>query len=130
MLATLFGNPWFLGLLAGGTIFLGLPIARLGGVSAKTKAFLNAVSTGILIFLLVEITGHLIEEIEDLVEAAFLTGQGSGVAFRYGGLFVLGFSVGLLSLVFFENKYIGAAKDNPAPGKRAKQLAIMIASAP
>ncbi len=127
MMETLFGNPWFLGLLAGGTIVLGLPIARLSRISTKTKSFLNAISTGILIFLLVEITGHLIEEIEDLVESAFLTGSGADAAFRYGGLFILGFSIGLLGLVFFENRYLGRAKDNPAPGKRAKQLALMIA---
>ena len=57
--------PWLLGLLAGGTIFLGLPVARLRDVTTRTKAFLNAVSTGVLIFLLVEITGHLLEEMEE-----------------------------------------------------------------
>ncbi len=123
----LFQLPWVLGLFAGGTIFLGLPIARLGRVSQKTKAFLNALSTGILIFLLVEITGHLIEELEEMVETAVTSGVGTPIAFCYGGLFVLGFSLGLLSLVFFEQRFIGAAKDQVAPGKRAKQLALMIA---
>ncbi len=120
-------HPWMLGLLAGGTIFLGLPIARLSHVSAKTKAFLNAVSTGILIFLLVEITGHLIEEIEGLVEAAVITHAGWPTALRYAGLFTLGFAVGLLGLVLFEQRFIGSAKDKTTPGVRAKQLAIMIA---
>lgn len=120
-------HPWVLGLIAGGTIFLGLPIAKLGKVSPKVKAFLNALSTGILIFLLVEITGHLIEEIEELVEAAVVTGAGTELAWRYGGLFVLGFTVGLLGLVFFEQKFIGAAKDHQAPAKRGRQLALMIA---
>ena len=55
---------WMLGLLAGGTIVLGLPIARLRDVSPKLKGFLNAISTGVLIFLLVEIAGHLLEDIE------------------------------------------------------------------
>lgn len=118
--------PWLLGLIAGGTIVLGLPIAKLGRVSIKTKAFLNALSTGILIFLLVEITGHLIEEIEELVEGAVVTGTGGARAYGYGALFVLGFSLGLLGLVFFEQRFIGAAKDEGVPGKRAKQLALMI----
>ena len=61
MYATLLG----LGLLAGGTIVLGLPIARLRSVTPKTRALLNAMATGILVFLLVEMTGHLIEEVEE-----------------------------------------------------------------
>ena len=119
-------TPALLGLFAGGTIVLGLPIARLRRVSTKAKAFLNALATGILIFLLVEITGHLIEELEEMVETAVTSGVGTPIAFWYGGLFVLGFSLGLLSLVFFEQRFIGAAKDQVAPGKRAKQLALMI----
>lgn len=127
MTTSFFQAPWFLGLLAGGTIFLGLPIAKLTKVSAKTKGFLNALSTGILIFLLVEITGHLIEEIEELVEGAVVGGGGTGLAWRYGGLFVLGFSLGLLGLVFFEQRFIGPAKDQQTPARRSKQLALMIA---
>ncbi len=127
MFTGLFGKPLFLGLIAGGTIFLGLPIARLSRISAKTKAFLNAISTGILIFLLVEISGHLIEQIESLVETAVTTGAGFAGALRYGGLFVFGFSLGLLGLVFFEQRFLGSGKDEKAPGKRAKQLALMIA---
>jgi len=127
MVVLLFNQPWFLGLLAGGTIFLGLPIARLNQVSPKIKGFLNAVSTGILIFLLVEITGHLINEIEQLVEPAILTGASAGIAFKYASLFIVGFSVGLLGLVYFEQKFLGSAKDKPSPRAHAKQLALMIA---
>ena len=120
-------SPWFLGILAGGTIFLGLPIARLRNVTTKTKAFLNAISTGILIFLLVEITGHLLEEIEEFIEgAAGGTGAWRSVL-GYGGLFVAGFSIGLLGLVYFERKYLGTAKDGIAARTRAQQLAMMIA---
>ena len=119
--------PWLLGLLAGGTIFLGLPVARLRDVTTKTKAFLNAVSTGILIFLLVEITGHLLEETEELIEAAVHNGTSLAGAFRYGGLFALGFSLGLLGMVYFERRYLGTAKNGIAPRTRATQIAMMIA---
>lgn len=127
MFEGLWSQAWFLGLFAGGTIVLGLPVAKLTKVSSTLKAFLNALSTGILIFLLVEITGHLIEEIEELVEGAVVAGAGAPQAIQYGGLFVLGFSLGLLGLVWFERRFIGAAKEETAPGKRAKQLALMIA---
>jgi len=120
-------DTWLLGLLAGGTIFLGLPVARLRNVTTKTKAFLNAVSTGILIFLLVEITGHLLEEIEELVEEAVEHGAAWTGAFRLGGLFMAGFSLGLLGLVYFERRFLGTAKNGIAPKTRAKQVAMMIA---
>ena len=121
-----FQTPWLLGLFAGITIFLGLPIARLKHVSHKTKAFLNAISTGILVFLLVEITGHLLEEIEGSLGRA-LTGQsGWDSVIQQGGLFLLGFSIGLLGLVYFERRFLGSAKDIP-PKRQSRHVAMMIA---
>ena len=120
-------SPWLLGLLAGGTILLGLPVARLHDVTAKTKAFLNAASTGILIFLLVEITGHLLEEIEELIEHAIDGEAPWAGAMHAGALFIAGFSLGLLGLVAFERRYLGTARDGLAPKARAQQIALMIA---
>ena len=45
-----------LGAIAGCTIFLGLPFAFLKNLSQRVRGFLTAMSTGILAFLLVEIT--------------------------------------------------------------------------
>lgn len=122
-------GAWALGILAGGTIFLGLPVARLRAVTVKTKAFLNAASTGILIFLLVEIAGHVLEDIEEVVEhAAEGTAPWSDLL-PSGGLFVLGFALGLLGLVWFERRYLGGAKNGVGvpPARKAKQTAMMIA---
>ncbi len=119
-------QPWLLGLLAGVTIFLGFPVARIRRVSTKARALLNAISTGILIFLLVEISGHVLEEIEELIERAAAGQPGMTEAIQLGGLFALGFSVGLLGLVYFERRFIGEAKDVP-PLRRSKQVATMIA---
>jgi len=116
-----------LGLLAGGTIFLSLPVARLRNVNEKTKGFLNAISTGILVFLLVEITGHLLEEIEDLLLAATEGRHTLPDALLFGSLLLGGFSLGLLSLVFFEQRYLGVAKNGIAPKRRAHQIAMLIA---
>ena len=118
---------WGLGLLAGGTIFLGLPIARLRRVAPKTKGFLNAISTGVLIFLLVEMTGHLLENIEELIQGAVGRHIALTDAFRLGGVFAVGFSIGLLGLVYFERHFLGTANNGIAPKTRAKQLAMMIA---
>ena len=118
---------WLLGLLAGGTILCGLPIARLRHVSVKTKAFLNAVSTGVLIFLLVEMGGHLLEGIEDLVMDAVDRGTSLAPALREGGLLALGFSIGLLGLVWFEQRFLKRAHQDQIPAVRAKQIALLIA---
>jgi ZIP family zinc transporter len=129
LLSELLHTPWALGLFAGITIFLGLPIAKFKTLTPTTKAFLNAISTGILIFLMVEITGHLIEEVEEVVEA-WAAGTGGSLALvgRYLGLFVAGFSLGLLGLVYFEERFLGSAKDETADaGTRARQLSLLIA---
>jgi ZIP family zinc transporter len=118
----------WLGLLAGGTIVLGLPIARVRDVSKKMKGFLNAVSTGILIFLLVEISGQVVEDVEEMVEEAIEHGEALAQAIGYGGLCALGFALGLLGLVWFERRYLSpSAKNGEAPKTRAKQVAMMIA---
>ena len=40
-----------MGAIAGFTIFLGLPLARARSVSLPVKGFLNAIATGVLLFL-------------------------------------------------------------------------------
>ena len=117
----------FLGFIGGVTIVLGLPVALMRGVTIQWRAFLNAVSTGILIFLLVEITGHVLEGIEDLLKAATGGHPTWPDVLRFGGLFIVGMSVGLLGLVWFEHRFIGAGKDMLPPKQRAQQLALMIA---
>src|SRR5256885_6156711 len=47
-----------LGAIAGGTIFLGLPVARLRGLPTAVQGVLNAFATGILVFLLWDILSH------------------------------------------------------------------------
>jgi ZIP family zinc transporter len=106
--------PLKLGLIAGGTIFLGLPVARWKSLSDKTRAFLNAVSTGILIFLLVEIMGNAVEWIEDLFQSASAGYPKLGDALTFSGLLIAGLAVGLLGMIFFENYFIRSGKDNPS----------------
>ena len=56
-----------LGGIAGITIFLGLPFARVR-LSTAAKAMLNAIATGILLFLLWDVLSHAIEPIEEALE--------------------------------------------------------------
>jgi ZIP family zinc transporter len=47
-----------LGAVAGVTIFLGLPVARMRGLPKSVQGFFNAFATGILIFILWDILSH------------------------------------------------------------------------
>ena len=47
-----------LGAIAGFTIFIGLPLGRVRAAMPRTKAFLNALAIGILIFLLWDVLTH------------------------------------------------------------------------
>ena len=53
-----------LGAIAGLTIYLGLPVGRIRGLSEKARSFLSMTSAGILIFLFFDIFHKLAEPIE------------------------------------------------------------------
>ena len=115
-----------LGGLAGVTIYLGLPLGRLTGLSAKTRTFLSMASTGILLFLLFEVFSHVAEPIEDLLLAAPSTPGGYA---RFGILlftFAFGFSLGLFSLIAFERSFIKSHKTAELP-QSPFRLSLMIA---
>ena len=71
---------------------------RRGG--ARFKTFLNGLSAGILVFLLLEIFGHSFEPVEEAFEE-FTDGAASfGHFASFGAVFAVGFGVGLLGLVY------------------------------
>jgi zinc transporter, ZIP family len=85
-----------LGAIAGGTIFLGLPIGRMQNLPASTRAGLSALATGILIFLLWDVLSGAVEPIESALDARHW-GRFSWLAM----LGVAGFSLGLMGLVHY-----------------------------
>jgi ZIP family zinc transporter len=89
-----------LGAIAGFTIFLGLPLGRVRLASLRTRAFLNAASAGILVFLLFEILGHATEPVEQAVERAAEGEAGWGQFAALGLVYAVGFGVGLLGLLY------------------------------
>jgi ZIP family zinc transporter len=94
------GQTILLGAIAGSTIFLGLPLGRLRNPRPGLKSFLNALSAGILLFLLFEIFHGSFEPVEEAVEHAH-EGEGSWSSVAgIGAVFVAGFGGGLLSLLY------------------------------
>jgi ZIP family zinc transporter len=90
----------FLGAIAGFTIFLGLPLGRLQNPRPTLKAALNAISAGILLFLLFEIFHGAFEPVEEAVEHLHEGDGGWGSVFGLGAVFLGGLAVGLLSLLY------------------------------
>jgi ZIP family zinc transporter len=114
------GQIIFLGAIAGFTIFLGLPIARIKNPPRTLQGFLNAVSTGILFFLLYDVLSKAIDPVN------------SALTHRYIGSFVVnlivliaGLTVGLLALVFFEQRFL---RREPGSAPSGTSLGYMIAS--
>lgn len=125
-----------LGAIAGATIFLGLPVGRIRAQLPRTRAWLNSLATGILVFLLWDVLAHAWEPID-----TGLADKNVGRAVGLGLIFVVGLGVGLMSLVYFD-RFIArraAGRMRPGPGAAtagelsgipattARSLALMIA---
>lgn len=121
-----FASTVLLAAIAGFTIYLGLPIARLSNPPRALQALLNAVATGILVFLLWDIISKASEPIEESLGAARSGDSGNFVTLLI--LFALGLGIGLLSLVYFESRYLRRTKRDVSTNEATPyQLAIMIA---
>jgi ZIP family zinc transporter len=85
-----------LGAIAGFTILIGLPVARIR-MSAAARTGMSALATGILLFLFWDILSHAVGPIEQRLQE-HRWGSFSWLAF----LGLAGFTVGLMSLGYYE----------------------------
>jgi ZIP family zinc transporter len=102
-----------LGALAGSTIFLGLPLARMRLLTEKARVALAMFSVGILVFLLVDVLAHGF----GIAEAAmtdFHNGDGTFLhAAALALLFTGGFALGSAGLGVFERRVRSKAPGHP-----------------
>jgi zinc transporter, ZIP family len=131
-------ETFLLGGIAGGTIFLGLPMARIRGLRLGVRASMTAVATGILIFLLWDVLSGGVEPVE-----AALDERHWGTFALRAALLAGGFALGLMSLVYYD-WWLKCRRSSPmiGPGAAAveefvqrhaavspaKQLALLIAT--
>jgi zinc transporter, ZIP family len=114
-----------IGGVAGFSIFLGLPVARLRGLSTHLQGFLNALALGVLIFLLWDILSHASSPVEASLVAVR---HGRPAAFALLILiFAGGLAVGLLALTYSNRLLIGRAK-GVAGQASPRGLALAIAT--
>src|SRR5262249_51947346 len=78
--------------------FLGLPVARMRNLSPRVAAALNAVATGILIFLFWDVVSAGVEPVETHLQA-----HSWGAFIGYATLLTLGVAAGMMSLVYYDN---------------------------
>src|SRR5487761_1261938 len=117
------GTAVLLGAIAGGTIFLGLPVARLRGLAKSVQGFLNAFATGILVFLLWDILSHAGDKVQLAVTGARAGDSGPFVIIAV--IFAVGVAAGLLGLVYFNRAIFGGLKHGTnSPSPQSLSLAI------
>jgi zinc transporter, ZIP family len=112
-----------LGAVAGATIFIGLPVGRIRGISKTVQGMLNAIATGVLLFLLWDILSHAAAPVETAL-AGIRRGDRSFAALLV--IFAAGLGIGLLGLVYFNARLFGRTKNAPPAAPRT--LAMMIAT--
>ncbi|HEY4267829.1 MAG TPA: ZIP family metal transporter [Galbitalea sp.] len=97
-----FGQLLILGLVAGVTIFLGLPIGRVTRRSDGLVLVLNAITIGVLVFLLWDVLSHAIEPVETALTASAVGRSPWGAFVGLAAIFVAALAVGLLGLVAYD----------------------------
>src|SRR2546423_674219 len=120
-----FSETVLLGALAGFTIYLGLPVARLQLLGSRTRVALAMFSVGILVFLLVDVLSHGFGLSEKAV-SAYKDGKGSfGHAAALSLLLVGGFAAGSAGLGIIERRLRPrAAVQPPIAGGAADALTV------
>src|SRR5437016_8697 len=91
------GHILLLGAIAGATIFLGLPVARMRSLGANARSGLSALATGILVFLFWDVMSKAVEPID-----ATLHAHHWGKFGEFAALGAVGFIAGLMSLVYYD----------------------------
>jgi zinc transporter, ZIP family len=109
-----FGETVLLGALAGFTIFLGLPVARMRLLGTRARVGLAMFAVGVLAFLLADVMEHAFGIVEEAVEE-FADDEGSfGEALGLTLLLCAGFLAGTAGLGFLEAR-IRARDATPPP---------------
>ena len=111
-----------LGAFAGLTIFIGLPLGRVRARMPRTKAFLNALAIGILIFLLWDVLTNAWEPTDEA-----LGHHHYATAVTYGTVMLVCVGAGLLGLVYFDRwmKHRAARLRPEGPGAATARPAVI-----
>src|SRR5436190_12691372 len=99
-----FGETVVLGALAGFTIYLGLPLARLRLLGDRSRVALAMFAVGVLAFLFIDVMGHGIEILEHAVTGLSKGTESLGHTLVLGLLLGGGFAAGTAGLAVLERR--------------------------
>jgi ZIP family zinc transporter len=106
-----------LGVIAGVTILIGMPVGRASRLSGTVKLFLNAVAIGVLLFLVWDVLSGAWEPLDAALSAMHDDTGGVGPVLGYGTLFAVGLLVGLMGLVAYDRVILRRRRrTSPGPG--------------
>jgi ZIP family zinc transporter len=98
-----FAQTVILAAIAGGTIFLGLPVGRIRGLSASAQAALATAAGGVILFLIYDILAQAVEPVSGALERA-RAGAPVGEFAAYATTLGAGVAVGLLSVTYVSQR--------------------------
>jgi zinc transporter, ZIP family len=117
-----FAQTVILAAFAGGTIFIGLPVGRLRGLSRHWQAILTTAAAGVILFLIYDVLSQAVAPVSAALEAA-RDGSGSTATFAgYAATLGLSLAFGLLSVTYVTSKI--AARQSHTSGITPKQIAL------
>jgi ZIP family zinc transporter len=109
-------QTFVLGAVAGSTILLGLPMARVRHQRAEPRAALTAIATGILVFLLWDVLSNGVAPVQRVLDA-HRWGLFSWRVVLLGG----GFALGLMGLVYYDH-WVKTRRASPLVGPGAAAI--------
>jgi len=118
-----------IGAAAGFSIFLGLPVARLRSLTPRVQGFLNALATGVLLFLLWDILSKANQPIDAALGRLHQGPAEVRVLATLVALFLLGLATGLVALTLVNQAVMNRLRRQARPGPGAA-IAVAIRTAP
>jgi ZIP family zinc transporter len=119
-----FEQAVLLSAIAGLTIYLGLPVGRLRGLSTRTQALLTAGAGGVILFLLWDILSQAVEPVEHALDAAVAGEAPVGDFAVNAAAFAGSIAIGLLSIVWVTQRMRGSRTEATTPREIAIGTAI------
>jgi ZIP family zinc transporter len=120
-----FGETILLGALAGATILLGLPLARVRVVRPALRVGTNAVAVGILVFILVDVSQSAIGTVTAALDRAAHHGASWWPGAGLSGLFAAATALGCVGLALVERLLARQVPRPAGPGPSVAPVGVV-----
>lgn len=107
--------------IAGGTIYLGLPVGRVRGLSRSWQAALTTAAGGVILFLIYDVLGQAVEPVRDALTSA-RAGASYGPFAAYSLCLAGSVAAGLLSVTYVVSRL--AARGGGKAPISPRQIAV------